>query len=130
MTGDDRGAEQSLDGSGAPEMSADSIEFALGELVKRAELLLDGPIPAIEVEENEAAGGRCELIEGPSLVTLILDMPGYVREDVEVRAYHDEVEVSSQDFKIKARLPCSVNPSSAKSKCRNGILSITLQKVL
>ncbi len=79
---------------------------------------------AVPVEKEE----RDELIERGDSFNYILDAPGYEEGQLGVSVLDDRIEVKAPDFVAGKPFPTRVDPGSAVSKYRNGILSVTVRK--
>lgn len=62
---------------------------------------------------------------------IVVELPGTKKEDIELRAFENEVMVSAiQDerkYKAKIQLKAPIEPSSASARCQNGILEVTFK---
>jgi HSP20 family protein len=65
-------------------------------------------------------------------VQLILELPGVEKKDIQLRGTNKEVMVSVNTPKRRyfktLELPVRVNPKTAKSKYKNGVLEVTFKK--
>jgi len=100
------------------------------EIVRLAEQVFDASPAESQFSPRavQQEGPRDELIERKDSVTYILNAPGYDEGQLLVSVLEDEVEVRSPGFVIKKPLPHKVDPTSASSKYRNGILSVEMMK--
>jgi HSP20 family protein len=78
--------------------------------------------PLVEVEEEE------------DQITVIAEMPGVIKEDIEIKADISSLTITTKEnapgrnyFKEVA-LPSTINPDYAKARYTNGILEIKLKK--
>lgn len=92
---------------------------------------------AVPPETSEEAGGReplTDIIEEKDSVRVIVELPGVEKDDIQLNAEdaHLEVEVDREDrrFYKKLELPCSVDPDSAQASYKNGVLEVTLTRVV
>lgn len=73
-----------------------------------------------------------DIIEGPSVVSITLELPGVEREDIDISAREQTVEINVESPNRKyhkvLELPCAAVPSTAQATYRNGILDITIEK--
>jgi HSP20 family molecular chaperone IbpA len=69
-----------------------------------------------------------EVIEGRERITYILHAPGYTEEQLRVSVRSREIEVATPDFTRRTPLHSSVDPATAKSQFRNGVLSVSVKK--
>jgi HSP20 family protein len=85
-------------------------------------------IPTIS-EEIEP---RTDIIEGENDVAITVEIPGVEKEDINLVATEDtlEIKVDSPKRKYHKRidLPCNVKSKSTKATYKNGILDIVLDK--
>lgn len=100
----------------------DSLEDALAELVKAAQRDVE------RAGRREAYRG--ELIEGPVSVSFILLAPGRRLGDFAVRVRGGRLEVRARGMRVSRKLGCPVDPSTARTTCVNGVLSVKLGKRL
>jgi HSP20 family protein len=75
---------------------------------------------------------RTDIIEGENDVAITVEIPGVEREDINLVATEDtlEIKVDSPKRKYLKRidLPCNVKTKSPKATYKNGILDIVLDK--
>jgi HSP20 family protein len=75
---------------------------------------------------------RTDIIEGENDVAITVEIPGVEREDINLVATEDtlEIKVDSPKRKYLKRidLPCNVKTKSTKANYKNGILDIVLDK--
>jgi HSP20 family molecular chaperone IbpA len=69
-----------------------------------------------------------EVIEGNDRITYVLNAPGYSRDDFRVSVLDDSVEVKTKDFLRRRGLGTTVEPETAETTYRNGVLSVTVRK--
>jgi len=73
-----------------------------------------------------------DIIEGENEVAITVEIPGVEREDINLIATEDtlEIKVDSPKRKYHKRidLPCNVKTKSTKATYKNGILDIVLDK--
>ncbi|MCC6064430.1 MAG: Hsp20/alpha crystallin family protein [Thermofilum sp.] len=82
---------------------------------------------------SEAVEPFVDVIEEEDVVKVIADVPGVEKEDINVEATETEVKIYAERgerkyFKI-VKLPTRVRPETAKASYRNGVLTITIEKV-
>ncbi|RLE84026.1 MAG: Hsp20/alpha crystallin family protein [Thermoprotei archaeon] len=74
-----------------------------------------------------------DVIEEEDKVRIVIDVPGVEKEDINVEAAEDEVVVSAargdRRYRKVIRLPVKVKPDTAKATYKNGVLTITIEKV-
>ncbi len=75
---------------------------------------------------------RTDIIEGENDVAITVEIPGVEKEDINLTATEDtlEIKVDSPKRKYHKRidLPCNVKTKSTKATYKNGILDIVLDK--
>ena len=75
---------------------------------------------------------RTDIIEGENDVAITVEIPGVEKEDIDLVATEDtlEIKVDSPKRKYHKRidLPCNVKTKSTKATYKNGILDIVLDK--
>ncbi len=73
-----------------------------------------------------------DIIEGENDVAITVEIPGVEKEDIDLIATEDtlEIKVDSPKRKYHKRidLPCNVKTKSTKATYKNGILDIVLDK--
>lgn len=107
----------------------DGFNSILEDMLRLAEQLFNEsaqltPVPARQAQEVEPD----ELIEGRDRFTYILNAPGYEQDQLLVSVLEDEIDVKAPDFALKKHLSGRVDPGTAESKYRNGVLSVTVRK--
>ena len=73
-----------------------------------------------------------DVINGEKKVTVIAELPGVIKEELELNAEKDELEIEVRNperpvYK-KVVLPAEVKRGSAKAKLKNGLLEVVLEK--
>jgi len=67
-------------------------------------------------------------------VVVVAELPGVEREDIELHTAPDELAISvdtpKRRFHKRLKLPIRVNPNSARSSYKNGVLEVRLKKIL
>ncbi len=92
---------------------------------------LGGPSPTVEeVREREP---EAELSLSPGHVYVTVELPGAVKESIEVEATDRTLTVRAPRvrapiYRLLMDLPARVEPESAKATFRNGILDVTLRR--
>jgi HSP20 family protein len=65
-------------------------------------------------------------------VQVIVELPGVSKEDIDLRGTEESMTVSvdtlGRKYYKKLEMPVKVNPKTAKSKYKNGVLEVTIQK--
>jgi HSP20 family protein len=73
-----------------------------------------------------------DIIEGQNEVAITVEIPGVEREDIDLHATEDTLEIKVDSPKRKYHktidLPCNVKTKSTKATYKNGILDIVLDK--
>jgi len=81
----------------------------------------------------EAVEPFTDVIEEPDKIKIIVDMPGVEKEDIKVRATEDKVVISAEHgdrkYYKEVILPNKVKPETAKAQYKNGVLTITLERL-
>ena len=81
---------------------------------------------------SEEIEPRTDIIEGENDVAITVEIPGVEKEDINLVATEDtlEIKVDSPKRKYHKRidLPCNVKTKSTKATYKNGILDIVLDK--
>jgi len=71
-----------------------------------------------------------DVFEDDERVTVIAELPGVEKDEIEVDSTGDELIIKASDkYYKKLKLPSEVKPEEAKTSYRNGILEIILPKV-
>ena len=82
---------------------------------------------------TEAIEPFTDVIEEEDKVRIVVDIPGVEKEDINVEATETEVEISAargdRKYHKVVRLPTKVKPETAKAQYKNGVLTITIEKV-
>ncbi|MCD6457321.1 MAG: Hsp20/alpha crystallin family protein [Thermoproteales archaeon] len=64
-----------------------------------------------------------------SEVKVYVDLPGYKTENISVSASENWILIETPDFKKEISLKVKIDPSSVKTKYKNGVLQIKLKKL-
>ena len=59
---------------------------------------------------------------------LKLEVPGYGKEDLSIEAKDLGLYITGKNLDFKVSLPQKANLETIKAECKNGILSLTLEK--
>jgi len=106
------------------------FESIFEEMVRLTERLFGGqdagPAVVRRMEREEAE--RDELIERADSFEYILTAPGYQQRELLVSVQDRGVEVKTPDFIARKEFPSRVDPDTAASHYRNGVLSVTVKK--
>jgi len=74
-----------------------------------------------------------DVIDEGDVIKVIADIPGVEKDRIKVEATENFVEISASNedrkYYKKVRLPAKVKPETAKAKYKNGVLTITIEKV-
>ncbi len=85
-----------------------------------------------EIEEETQP--LIDLLEEDKTITIIAQLPGAKQEDIDVNVTETQTTIiantEEQDYYKKLQLPAIVNPKTAKTSYKNGVLQIKLQKIL
>ena len=75
-----------------------------------------------------------DVLEEPKTITIVAQLPGIEKEDIDVDVTETQTTISvdtqEQSYHKKLQLPAIVDPKSAKTSYKNGVLQIKLQKTL
>ena len=90
---------------------------------------LASPSPTV-VEEGPIVVPAAEIHTTPARVHVTVDLPGVPKDAIEVQAWEDRLTVNAQRpggpaYHLELGLPVRVDPRSATSSCRNGVLDMT-----
>jgi HSP20 family protein len=73
-----------------------------------------------------------DILDEGEVLKVIAEMPGVEKENVKVEATSDSLTISADRdgtrYYKEVELPSEVDPNSAKSTCKNGVLEVTLKK--
>lgn len=108
----------------------DDFDDIMDDLVRIAGRLLDGD-PGAALSQHtlpKAQEERDEIIDGRDRVTYVLQAPGHDEGDFRVDVARDEVDVDAPDIEVRRRLPSPVDPKTAVTSYRNGVLSVSVRK--
>ncbi len=90
------------------------------------------PETLIKEEGVEERKPLIDVIETDDEVQVIAEMPGVNKEDIEVNATENEVEIKAESenrrYHEVVKLPCEVIPDSAKARYNNGVLEVVFKK--
>lgn len=82
---------------------------------------------------SEAIEPFTDVIEEEDKVRIVVDVPGVEKEDINVEATEDEVLISAtrgdRKYRKVVKLPAKVKPDTAKATYKNGVLTVTIEKV-
>lgn len=89
-----------------------------------------GPIRPIISETIEPF---TDILEEDDVIKVIVDMPGVEKEDIKIEATERTITISAErgDRKYfkKVNLPKPIKPETARAQYRNGVLTITAEKI-
>jgi HSP20 family protein len=75
-----------------------------------------------------------DVMEEDEDVVVVAELPGVERDDIDLHAAYDKLVISvdtpKRRFHKELRLPASVNPNSAQTSYKNGVLEVRLKKIL
>jgi HSP20 family protein len=75
-----------------------------------------------------------DVLEEDKTITIVAQLPGIEKEDINVNVTETQTTISvdteEQSYHKKLQLPAIVDPKSAKTSYKNGVLQIKLQKTL
>ncbi|NLK26409.1 MAG: Hsp20/alpha crystallin family protein [Euryarchaeota archaeon] len=91
---------------------------------------------AIPPESPEEQGRReplTDIIEEQDRVRVVVELPGVDKDDIQLHAEDRflDIDVDREDrkFSKQLKLPCAVDPDSARATYKNGVLDITLARL-
>ncbi len=84
--------------------------------------------PRIYTEAVRTEEEPDEVITGKDRMTYLLNAPGYTQEDFLVSVLDDAVQVKTPDFLRRRGFGTRVDPASAKTTYRNGVLSVEIRR--
>ncbi|MBI3841050.1 MAG: Hsp20/alpha crystallin family protein [Thaumarchaeota archaeon] len=109
---------------------ADALDESLDEIVRRAEMMLDGPVQTVGVARTQGDRVRdLELVEALNFVVLIVDVPGFGEHELKATVTEETICVEGPTFSVSQTLSCRVTPSTVETQYRNGVLSVKATKV-
>jgi HSP20 family protein len=86
-----------------------------------------------EVKEEEPEP-LVDVLEQDDEIIVVAQLPGLKREDIDVNVTETQVTISvfaeKRSYHKKLQLPAMVNPESAETSYKNGVLQIKLRKTL
>ncbi len=91
--------------------------------------------PSGKPEINPTREPLVEVSEETDQITIIAEMPGVIKEEIEIKATSHSLTISTKSNKIgrnyykEIDLPSAINSDYAKARYINGILSIKLKKI-
>ncbi len=75
-----------------------------------------------------------DVLEQDKTITIVAQLPGAKKEDINVNVTETQTTISvdteEHNYYKKLQLPAIVDPESAKTSYKNGVLQIKLQKML
>lgn len=84
-------------------------------------------------EIKEKTEPLIDILEEPKTITIVAQLPGIEKEDINVNVTETHatitVDTEEHEYHKKLQLPAIVNPKSAKTTYKNGVLQIKLQKM-
>jgi HSP20 family molecular chaperone IbpA len=99
------------------------------EFVRMAEQLFESTLaPRDYSADARPESEPDEVIAGNDRITYLLNAPGYNRDDFLVSVLDDSVEVKTKDFLRRRVFGTTVEPETAETTYRNGVLSVTVRK--
>lgn len=73
-----------------------------------------------------------DIIEGDNDVAVTVEMPGVEREDIDLNATNDTLEIKvdtpQRKYHKKLDLPCDVRPKTTKATYKNGVLDVVIKR--
>jgi HSP20 family protein len=75
-----------------------------------------------------------DVLEEDEDVVIVAELPGVERDDIDLHTAYDELVISvdtpERRFHKELRLPARVDPNSARTSYKNGVLQVRLKKIL
>jgi HSP20 family protein len=97
------------------------------EFGNRAVKTQDG-LPVISDEREPLT----DIIEGDDEVAITVELPGVEREDIDLKATENSLEIKVDTPQRKyhkiVELPCGVKPKTTKATYKNGVLDVIIQR--
>ena len=109
----------------------DDIDDIMNDLMRIAGRLLEGAggnAPSQPVLKQRQKEDLDEVIDGRDRLTYVLQAPERSEADFRVKVERDELGVSAPGIEISRRLPSPVDPKTAVTSYRNGVLSVSVKK--
>ncbi len=98
----------------------------------RPEIREFGSKPSIKEENIDHRKPLVDVIETDEEVQIIAEMPGVNKEDIELNASENKLEIKAEGESRKyyevVDLPDEVDPDSAKARYNNGVLEVIVKK--
>lgn len=73
-----------------------------------------------------------DVIEGEEEVTIIAEMPGITKDDINLEAGEEslsiKVDTEQRKYSKALQLPCKIQPDSTKANYKNGVLEVKLKR--
>ena len=73
-----------------------------------------------------------DVIEGDEDVAITVEMPGVERDDIDLNAARDNLEIKvdtpRRKYHKKIDLPCDVIPKTTKATYKNGVLDVVIKR--
>ncbi|MEM1521531.1 MAG: archaeal heat shock protein Hsp20 [Thermofilaceae archaeon] len=89
--------------------------------------------PGVRPRIAESIEPFTDVIEEEDIVRVIVDIPGVEKEDISVEVTETEIRISAERGERKyfksVKLPARIRPETAKASYKNGVLTITVEKV-
>ena len=74
-----------------------------------------------------------DIVEETDKVSVVVELPGVEKEDIDLRSEGKELNISvdtdRKRFCKRLELPCEVHADSAMAEYRNGVLTVSMEKV-
>ncbi|RLI86031.1 MAG: Hsp20/alpha crystallin family protein [Candidatus Altiarchaeales archaeon] len=95
-----------------------------------------GNIPGIVSGRMEIPRGReplTDIIEGDKEISVIVELPGVEKEDIDLNIGVDSLEIDvdtpKRKYHKRLSLPCEVKPEKARATYKNGVLEVKIERV-
>lgn len=108
----------------------DSFDRVFQDMIRLTERLFESQQSSWteEAQTEQEQADRDELIERGDSFEYVLNAPGYREGQLLVSVEEREIEVKAPDFLVRKALPSEVDPDTAASEYRNGVLSVRVRK--
>jgi len=85
------------------------------------------------IRVSESIEPFTDVIEEEDVIKIIMDLPGVEKEDIDIEISEEELRVQAERgdrkyYKV-VKLPAKVKPDTAKAQYKNGVLTITVEKL-
>ncbi|MBD3262597.1 MAG: Hsp20 family protein [Candidatus Altiarchaeales archaeon] len=89
----------------------------------------------VSPKSRQVPSGReplTDVVEGDDQLSVIAELPGIEKQDIDLSTGEQELEINvntaKRNYHKNIRLPCDVDPDSAKASYKNGVLEVKLDR--